>query len=352
MPEERERRLKDDRDQQASRRATEPPEERERRLKDERDRKKSQRATETPAARELRLTERRARAADSRAAETPEERERRLAHQRNRDARRATKTKKEEKEKRNELRRQRYAASNTERKQALVRGQQNDQDTLEDHELRLADTRGRNEERERRLTERRIRDTSRRATETEKAEKGKRNERRRQKYAASNTEERNELVCCQQHAMGKSEKKQTEKKTHKAMLIDESKHEATEGESKQKKKPRVDTLGSTWSPFETTLKDSDGGLRHSQWSDLFRQLCEYKVEFGHCNVPTRYSVNPKLGKWVSTQRTRYRTNLVEKSTSIIAEHIRALNGVGFDWGTSICAQTVFFTQLTRSVAVE
>ena len=25
---------------------------------------------------------------------------------------------------------------------------------------------------------------------------------------------------------------------------------------------------------------------------------------------------------------------MEKSTSIIAEHIRALNGIGFDWGTS------------------
>ena len=53
-------------------------------------------------------------------------------------------------------------------------------------------------------------------------------------------------------------------------------------------------------PFAKTFEAADDeGLRHSQWRDNFRQLCEYKVQFGHCIVPQPYySANPKLGKWV------------------------------------------------------
>ena len=95
--------------------------------------------------------------------------------------------------------------------------------------------------------------------------------------------------------------------------------------------------------FEAT--DNDGGLRHSQWRDLFRQLCEYKVQFGDCLVPKKYSANPKLGRWVDHQRSRYKDNTEEKSTSTTAEHVRALNGIGFDWGTSLTDWSVRFQQL-------
>jgi hypothetical protein len=91
------------------------------------------------------------------------------------------------------------------------------------------------------------------------------------------------------------------------------------------------------SPYETAFEDNYGEYRHSKWRDLFRQLCEFKVQFGHCRVSSRYSINPKLGKWVSHQRTRYRKckSTGENSTSsMIAEHMRALDGIGFDWGTS------------------
>ena len=130
--------------------------------------------------------------------------------------------------------------------------------------------------------------------------------------------------------MGKSDANQTKKRSHKA--------KATDGEIKHKNKPSFDAM---------TLKaiDNDGGLRHSQWCDLFRQLCEYKVEFGDCLVPRRYSTSPKLGRWVNTQRKRYKDNTEEKSTSMTAEHIRALNGIGFDWGTSAFSWSVRFQQL-------
>ena len=122
--------------------------------------------------------------------------------------------------------------------------------------------------------------------------------------------------------MGKSEEKQTKKRAQKA----------TDGESKHKIQTSFATFGSN-SPFE--IKDTDAELRrHSQWCDRFRELCEYKVQFGHCRVPQLYSVNRKLGNWVADQRFRYKKNTVEKSTFMTAEHTRALDGIGFDWGTS------------------
>ena len=124
--------------------------------------------------------------------------------------------------------------------------------------------------------------------------------------------------------MGKSDEKQTKKRAHKA----------TDGESKHKKQPSFDTHGS--SPVETTFEaiDNNEGLNHSKWRYSFRKLCEYKVQFGHCFVPRKYAANPKLGRWVSRQRTRYKKNTEEDSTSLTAEHIRALDGISFDWGTS------------------
>jgi hypothetical protein len=130
--------------------------------------------------------------------------------------------------------------------------------------------------------------------------------------------------------MGKSEEKKAQKRAHKA----------ADGVSKHKKQPR--------SPFETNFEAiDDGGVYHSQWRDLFRKLCEFKVQFGHCLVPTRYSANPQLGVWVSSQRARFRNNTEEKSTSRTAEHIRALDGIGFDWGTRKTDWSVRFQQLCK-----
>jgi hypothetical protein len=106
--------------------------------------------------------------------------------------------------------------------------------------------------------------------------------------------------------MGKSDEKQTKQRAHKA----------TDGESKCHKP--VTSFDAT--NFEAA--DADEGARNSQWLDRFRQLCEFKVEFGHCRVPNRY--NPTLGAWFSYQR----------KSPMTPEHIRALNGIGFEWGTS------------------
>ena len=46
---------------------------------------------------------------------------------------------------------------------------------------------------------------------------------------------------------------------------------------------------------------------------MFDRLLQFKAENGHCMVPKRYSVEPKLGVWVHTQRIQYRKLVNKKS---------------------------------------
>jgi hypothetical protein len=123
--------------------------------------------------------------------------------------------------------------------------------------------------------------------------------------------------------MGKSDKKETKKRAHKT----------TDSESKHKKQPSFGTFGKVPS---ASFQDTDAALRrHSQWRDHFQQLCEFKKQFGHCRVPSKYSANPNLSNWVSAQRTTHRFLEQEGNpSSMTAERIRALDAVGFDWGPS------------------
>ena len=70
------------------------------------------------------------------------------------------------------------------------------------------------------------------------------------------------------------------------------------------------------------------------WSEQFEQLCAYKVQFGHCSVPQKYSANPRLGQWVKNQRTMYRLYQEGKPSPMTEEYIRELESVGFKWGSS------------------
>ena len=74
-------------------------------------------------------------------------------------------------------------------------------------------------------------------------------------------------------------------------------------------------------------------LQKISWNERLEQLREYKVQFGDCWVPIKYSANPNLGKWVSNQRSNYRLYQQGKPSRITAEHIRQIDAIGFEWGT-------------------
>jgi len=61
------------------------------------------------------------------------------------------------------------------------------------------------------------------------------------------------------------------------------------------------------------------------------ELVAYEAKFGDCHVPTKYKDNTALGRWVSTQRAEYRKYQDGRKTSMNADKIRRLEGIGFAW---------------------
>mmetsp|Transcript_26207 Transcript_26207/g.55302 ORF Transcript_26207/g.55302 Transcript_26207/m.55302 type:complete len:431 (-) Transcript_26207:281-1573(-) len=69
----------------------------------------------------------------------------------------------------------------------------------------------------------------------------------------------------------------------------------------------------------------------ASWDAKFNELVAYKAKFGNCNVPTKYRDNSTLGRWVSTQRAEYKKYQEGQKTSMNADRIRRLDGIGFAW---------------------
>lgn len=72
-------------------------------------------------------------------------------------------------------------------------------------------------------------------------------------------------------------------------------------------------------------------LSQPSWDNKFRELLEYKEIHGDCLVPTKFSSNPSLGRWVSTQRAHYKLMKEGGKTSMTEERFRRLESIGFVW---------------------
>jgi hypothetical protein len=76
---------------------------------------------------------------------------------------------------------------------------------------------------------------------------------------------------------------------------------------------RLEEIAFDWDPLKT------------EWESKFAELCKFKKNYGHCNIPRGYTENLSLGAWVTTQRALY------KKGKISAERIQTLEEIGFDW---------------------
>eukprot|EP00977_Amphora_coffeiformis_P023995 scaffold14974_cov195-Amphora_coffeaeformis.AAC.2 len=77
----------------------------------------------------------------------------------------------------------------------------------------------------------------------------------------------------------------------------------------------------------TWAKQKGGAL----WDAKFRDLVKYKAENGHCNVPTKFTEDTSLGRWVSTQRKQYKEMMEGKRSLMTEERARKLTEIGFKW---------------------
>ena len=57
----------------------------------------------------------------------------------------------------------------------------------------------------------------------------------------------------------------------------------------------------------------------------FKELVEFKNKFNHCNVPTRYSEKPALGRWVDFQRKLFRSGSLDR------QRLKRLKAIEFEF---------------------
>ncbi len=90
-------------------------------------------------------------------------------------------------------------------------------------------------------------------------------------------------------------------------------HKGKCGELPGDRKAALDSIGFSWSP---------GG---NAWAAMFKKLCDYKTEHGHCDVPQDRNGHRDLSAWVQHQRTRRRKGVLEQ------DRIDRLEKIGFTW---------------------
>jgi hypothetical protein len=102
------------------------------------------------------------------------------------------------------------------------------------------------------------------------------------------------------------------------------------GKPSQMTLPRIQELESLGFEWEW---DSRGAA----WENRLSELADYKKIHGHCNVPDIYSENIKLGKWVATQRNKYRLHREGKISQMTPFRIQELENLGFEWRVCVDA---------------
>eukprot|EP00804_Cyclotella_cryptica_P027074 CCRYP_013615-RA/>CCRYP_013615-RA protein AED:0.01 eAED:0.01 QI:345/1/1/1/1/1/2/401/437 len=83
-------------------------------------------------------------------------------------------------------------------------------------------------------------------------------------------------------------------------------------------------------PAHTALQ-GDTPLEDPGWEDQFKALQRYRLVNGHTKVPARYKENPKLGRWVMTQRRQMALMQQGYPNALTVERIAMLDEIGFAW---------------------
>ncbi len=92
---------------------------------------------------------------------------------------------------------------------------------------------------------------------------------------------------------------------------------------------RLEEQGFVWEPSD------------EKWETMFSQLLRYRDVHGDCNVPAKWSEDPKLGNWVGTQRT------LRKVGRLSEERIQRLDEIGFVWDLEASLKSSFWEDMFR-----
>lgn len=67
------------------------------------------------------------------------------------------------------------------------------------------------------------------------------------------------------------------------------------------------------------------------WEERLEELKQFKEEFKHCNVPSRYKRNHQLAIWVKRQRRQQKSKICGLPNCMTDEREEALDKIGFVW---------------------
>ena len=108
--------------------------------------------------------------------------------------------------------------------------------------------------------------------------------------------------------------------------------------------PNVDIINPTSFGYEnessiksrmTSVNDASPSESSSQedpqWETQFKELRVYHMHTGHCKVPARFKANPKLGRWVMTQRRQFTLLMQGFPSALTTDRIQRLEQLGFTW---------------------
>ncbi|KAL7478633.1 hypothetical protein ACHAW6_004388 [Cyclotella cf. meneghiniana] len=84
-------------------------------------------------------------------------------------------------------------------------------------------------------------------------------------------------------------------------------------------------------PPSNAALQGDTPLEDPGWEDQFKALHRYRLVNGHTKVPARYKENPKLGRWVMTQRRQMALMQQGYPNALTVERIAMLDEIGFAW---------------------
>ncbi len=89
----------------------------------------------------------------------------------------------------------------------------------------------------------------------------------------------------------------------------------------------LDAIGFIWDKDRSSCAQIAfvGSLHDKKWQEMHDELVKYKQQFGNCDIPMNWPRNPRLARWVSSQRS------AKKSESLAEYRIQLLDKLGFIW---------------------
>ena len=97
---------------------------------------------------------------------------------------------------------------------------------------------------------------------------------------------------------------------------------------------KLEALGFAWELSAATISKqvSEGRRDDAGWEAQLAKLKAYKRKHGDCAVPNSWAEDPRLGRWVGTQRAfKKMLDRGDPSKGMTAARVAKLEALGFAW---------------------